>query len=353
MASINKSTSPERSLKRETGGGCPSCTYPSTCCSSNADCSSTVSSCCPSQCRYSLPSRQAPDCHSCTSPIALKTTCKKRNCCQCNTSYCMCQPMPRDCNCPLPVQVDARANGECSCECPSSPECACPPSERRCPKTTIKCPNARICCPFPRLPPAPKCHCARCQSCLPPVCHPCSATKCRGPIPPKNFCCPGLPTLCQPCRPTSSCHPSTSRKKLMFCTERNSRPCTGTGQSLHGCITGDRNLENSVYNEGNNIDEWEKYDIKDCDDPCDCCCAAKSKNKFELVEESSDLALNERSELNNLTSNVLINSSEITKPSKSVDPDLLDMSEGKDNSALKNATKFVEGYTTEKTSKNS
>ncbi|KAL6446257.1 hypothetical protein ACFW04_001103 [Cataglyphis niger] len=229
MASINKSTSPERPLKRETGGGCPSCTYPSTCCSSNADCSSTVSSCCPSQCRYSLPSRQASDCYSCTSPTALKTICKKRTCCQYNTSCCLCQPIPRDCNCPLPVQVDVRANGECSCDCPSSPECACPPSERRFPKTTIKCPNARICCPFPRLPPAPKCHCARCQSCLPPVCHPCSATKCRGSIPPKNFCCPGLPTSCQPCRPTSSCHPSTSRKKLTFCTERNSRPCTGTG----------------------------------------------------------------------------------------------------------------------------
>lgn len=334
MSSINKSSPPERSLKREAGGGCPSCTYPSTCCSSNADCSSAAPSCCPSQCRYSqVSSRQASDCQSCTSPTALKFIWKKRNCCQCNTSHCLCQPMSRVCNCPLPVQVDARAARECSCDCSSSPECVCQLSERRFPKTTVKCPNARLCCPFPRLPPAPKCYCARCQSCLPSVYQACTSTKCQ-PIPSNNSCCPRLPTSClRPATATSFSRPPTPRKKLTFCIDRSSRPsspCTGTGQSLRGCITDDKNSENSIHNEGNNIEKREKYDVKDCNDPCDCCCAAGRtglENGFEYVDESYDPTLDERSELENLTSNMLINSSEITKPSKSVDPDLLDMPE--------------------------
>lgn len=355
MTPINKSSSLERSLKREAGGGCPCCTYPSTCCnSSNADCSSTASSHCPSQCRYSqVSTRQAPDCQSCTSPTALKSIWKKRNCCQCNTSYCLCQPMSRGCNCPPPVQVDVRAARECSCDCPSIPECACPSSEQRFPKTTVKCPSARLCCPFPRLSSAPKCHCTRCQSCLPPVCHLCMS-KCRGPIPPKNSCYSRLPTSYPPCRPASaasSSHPPTPRKKITFCTERSSRPsspCTGTGQSLHGCIAGDRNSENSVCNERNDIEEREKYDMKDCDDPCDCCCAADlTENGSKHIDESYDLILDEKYELENLTSNVLINSSETTKPSKSVDPDFLDMPEEKGKSALENATKIFERYTTE------
>ncbi|GAB1867396.1 Kazal-type serine protease inhibitor domain-containing protein 1 [Camponotus japonicus] len=340
MASINKSSPPERPLKREAGGGCPSCTYPSTCCSCNADCSSTASSYCPSQCRYSLSSRQAPDCQSCSSPTSLKSIWKKRNYCQCNTSYCLCQPMSRGCNCPLPVQADVRAARECSCDCPSSPECACPPSERRFPKTTVKCPNTRFCCPLPRLTPTPKCYCARCTSCLPSVCHPCTSTKCRDqPISSNNSCCPRLPTTClRPASAASSSRPPTPRKKLTFCVERSSRPsspCRGTGQSLRSCITDDRNSENSIHNEGNDIKEREKYDVKNCD----CCCAAdctESENGFEHVDESYDLTLDERSELENLTSKVLINSSEITKSPKSVDPDLLDMPEKRSKSALEN-----------------
>ncbi|XP_023289775.1 keratin-associated protein 10-3-like [Orussus abietinus] len=144
---------------------------------------------------------------------------KKRSCCQCIGGYCLCQPMARTCNCPPPVQVDARAERECSCDCPSSPECACPPSERRFPRTKVKCPNARLCCPMPRLPPGPKCCCTRCQPCLPPPCDPCTSTKCRGkvpqvapcrprsPCPPKSPCRPGSPPppVCRPLPPCASC----------------------------------------------------------------------------------------------------------------------------------------------------
>lgn len=353
MTPINKSSSLERPLKREAGGGCQCCAHPSTCCnSSNADCSSTASSCCPSQCRYSqVSSRQPPDYQSCTSSTAPKSIWKKRICCQCNTSHCLCQPMSRGCNCPPPIQVDVRAARECSCDCSSSPECACPSGEQRFPKTTIKCPNVRLCCPFSRLSPSLKCHCARCQSCPPPVCHPCTITKCRGSIPPKDSCYSRLPTSYSPCRPASaaSSHLPTPRKKLTFCTERGSRPsspCTGTGQSLHGCIAGDKNSENSIYKDRNDIEEREN-DMKDCADLCDCCCATESENGSDHVDESCDLILEERSELESLTSNVLINS-ETTKPSKSVDPDLFDMPEGKGKFALENATKIFERYTIEK-----
>lgn len=219
MAPADKSSSPE-SPKREAGGGCPTpnC-HPSTRYNSpDADCaSSTVSSCCPSQCGYSqASSHRAPDCQ----PCALKSILKKRSCCQCNASRsCLCQPMPRGCNCPPPIQVDARAAHECSCECPpSSPECPCPPSERRLPKATVKCPNARLCCPSPRLPPGPKCYCPRCQPCPPPPCGPSTSSKCRRPLPLKDLCSP-CPS-CPPCRPPC--------RKL--CTERGGRPfspCTG------------------------------------------------------------------------------------------------------------------------------
>ncbi|XP_011687623.1 PREDICTED: keratin-associated protein 5-5-like isoform X2 [Wasmannia auropunctata] len=241
MAPADKSSSPEPP-KREAGGGCPppSCSYPSTRCNSpNADCSSTASSCCPWQCRYpqQAPSLRASECQ----PCALKSILKKRSCCH-DTSCCLCQPMPRGCNCPPPIQVDVRAvPEECSCECPSSPECACPPSERRFPKATIKCPNARLCNPSPRLPPDPKCHCPRCQPCPPPPppppCDSCTSSfKCRRSVPAKNSCrstdspCPS----CPPCRPISTaspCRPPTPCRKLTFCTERGERrlpsPCTG------------------------------------------------------------------------------------------------------------------------------
>jgi len=102
---------------------------------------------------------------------------------------------------------------------------------------------------------------------------------------------------------------------------------------LRSCITDDRNSKNSIHNEGNDIKEREKYDVKDCD----CCCATdctEFENGFEHVDESYDLTLDERSELENLTSKVLINSSEITKSPKSVDPNLLDMPEKRGKSAL-------------------
>ncbi|XP_057336047.1 uncharacterized protein LOC130674664 [Microplitis mediator] len=92
---------------------------------------------------------------------------------------CLCQPMPRSCNCPPPVKIDARANPECTCECPSSPECPCPPSERRFSLIKSICPHAKLCRPTPRLPPGPKCHCTKCQPPLPVPCDPCTVSKCR------------------------------------------------------------------------------------------------------------------------------------------------------------------------------
>lgn len=94
----------------------------------------------------------------------------------------MCQPMPRTCNCPHPVQVDVRADRECSCACPSSPECACPPSERKFSRAQVKCQNAKLCY-TPRQQPGPKCRCTECQPSLPPPCDPCTSTKCRPLIP--------------------------------------------------------------------------------------------------------------------------------------------------------------------------
>ncbi|KYM95018.1 Kazal-type serine protease inhibitor domain-containing protein 1 [Cyphomyrmex costatus] len=226
MAPADKSSSSEP-LKREAGGGCPppSCSYPSTRYNSpNADCSSTASSCCSSQCRYPS-SHRTFNCQ----PCALKSILKKRNCCQSNaaTTRCLCQPIPRGCNCPPPIQVDVRAARECSCDYPSSPECACPPSERRFPKATIKCPNARICYPSPRLPPGPKCHCP-CQPCPPPSCNPCTSFKCRRPVLAKDSCqfdssCPSCPPDHRPISTTSPCRPPTPCRKLTFCTERNDR----------------------------------------------------------------------------------------------------------------------------------
>jgi len=349
MASADKSSLPEP-LKREAGGGCPppSCNYSSTRYnSSNADCSSTASSCCPSQCRYpQAPSSRAFDCQ----PCALKSILKKRSCCQYNTSHCcLCQPMPRGCNCPPPIHVDARAAHECSCECSSSPECACPPSERRFPKTTIKCPKARLCCPSPRLPPGgPKCHCPRCQPCPPPPCGLCTSFKCQRPVPPKDPCRSGSPCpSCPPCRPistTSPCHPSTPCRKPTLCTERSDRfssPCTG--QSWRGII-GDESSKSSICS-GQNDDERREIDKKDRD------CYTTNCAGFEYIDRSHDLVLNEES-IQNSTSKTF-NLSKTTNSSKSVDPDSRDMPEKRDKTVFENAVEDLEACTTEKSSKDS
>ncbi|XP_011645687.1 uncharacterized protein LOC105432533 [Pogonomyrmex barbatus] len=316
MAPIDKSSS-SNPRKRETGGGCPppSCTYPSTRYNSaNADCSSIASSssCCSSPCRHprQASSHWAPDCQH---PYVLKSILKKRSCYQCNTNqYCMCQPMPRGCNCPPPIQVDARAAHECSCECPSSPECACPPSERRFPKETIKCPNACLCCPFPRLSPGPtaRCHSPYCQSCLPPPCGPCLSAKCRRPVPPKDLCQSNSPCpSCSSCRPVSTafpCRPPTSCRKLTFCTERSDRPSSPcTGQFWSG-INVDKRSENSVYNEQVTMRERRHAIRKNRRCTTDY---TGSDDKFECNEKCRDLVLNESS-VQNSSSKTFINLSE-------------------------------------------
>ncbi|XP_047351233.1 von Willebrand factor-like isoform X1 [Vespa velutina] len=221
-----------RNVRREAGGGCPppgcgrSC-QTARCRSPSTDRSSSCSWCPTSVQRPSSPCKPSNLCQPCApSP---KSILKKRSCCQCATGYCMCQPMPRNCNCPPPIQIDARAERDCTCDCPSSPECACPPSERRFPRTIVKCPNARLCCPLPRLPPGSKCHCDRCQPCLPAPCDPCTSSICQNVIPKANPCCPSSPcpprSPCrpkspdlQPCRLPSPCRKSTQR----YCLGRNS-----------------------------------------------------------------------------------------------------------------------------------
>lgn len=272
MAPADKSSSPEPP-KREAGGGCPppNCNHPSTRYNSpNADCASTASSCCSSQCRYPRASQRISDCQ----PCAPRSILKKRSCCQCNANRgCLCQPMPRGCNCPPPIQVDVRATHECSCDCPPSPECACPPSERRFPKTTVKCPNARLCCPSPRLPPDPKCYCPRCQPCPPPPCCPCTSSKCQRPPPLKDLCSP-CPS-CPPCRPIApSCPPPTPHRKLTICTDRSSSPYTG--QSWRGTIN--ENLKTRICSEEN--ERQELHEKKDCD----CCYAAGSEDESKCTE---------------------------------------------------------------------
>uniref|UniRef100_A0A0C9R560 Uncharacterized protein n=1 Tax=Fopius arisanus TaxID=64838 RepID=A0A0C9R560_9HYME len=160
---------------------------------------------------------------------APKPILKPRSCCQCIGNYCMCQPMPRNCNCPPPPQVDARADRECSCECPSSPECACPPSERKFPKTKVRCPNAKLCCPTPRPQPGPKCNCSRCQPCLPPPCDPCTSTKCRPPV-----------VKFPPCPPEPSCPPFKGPPSCAGCQGPPTPPCaSGRPQTASrlGCMT--------------------------------------------------------------------------------------------------------------------
>ncbi|XP_011066043.1 PREDICTED: prestalk protein [Acromyrmex echinatior] len=351
MVPADKSSSP-KPLKREAGGGCspPSCSYSSTHYNSpNVDCSSIASSCCSSQCRYPS-SHRTSDCQSC----ALKSILKKRNCCQSNTSsYCLCQPMPRSCNCPPPIHVDARATHECSCDCPSSPECACPPSERRFPKVMIKCPNARLCCPSPRLPPCPKYHCSCQPRCLPPSCNPCTSFKCQRSISTKDSCQPNSP--CPSCRPisiTSSCHPPMPCRELTFCTERNDRlssPCTG--QSWREIIS-DKNSKSNICNEQND-DKARKTCVKKDSNYCYCvtdCAGSEDESKY--ADQSRDLILDEES-IQNSTSKTFINLTDTTNPSKSVDPGSCDVPEQRDEIAFENTTKAFEACTTEKSSKDS
>lgn len=290
MTPIDKSPSAERVSQREAGGGCPpppNCTYSSNRCgdSSNVDCSSSIaSSCCPSRCEGHCSPRTSSCCQPCVSPLRsiLK---KKRGCCcdRCSgpSPSCMCQPMPRGCNCPPPVQVDARAARDCTCDCPSSPECACPPSERRFPRTTKTCPNARLCRPFPRPSPGPKCHnnCIRYQPDLPPPCDSCASSECRAsarvPPAPRNPCSPCSP--CSPCRSASpastgsSCRPPTACRRLSICDERRGpSTCSGTGQSCRG-------IDDAVCSDLDGVEEREieTSDTEDRDGSRDYCCATE------------------------------------------------------------------------------
>ncbi|KAI4480243.1 hypothetical protein M0804_010241 [Polistes exclamans] len=253
-------------IRREVGGGCPPPTAPGCgrpcptgrCRSPSTDRSSSCSwnpSCIP---RPSSPCRPSTVCQSPCSPSPKSILKKKRSCCQCTTNYCMCQPMPRNCNCPPPVQIDARAQRDCTCNCPSSPECACPPSERRFPRTMVKCPNSRLCCPLVRLPPGPKCHCNRCQPCLPAPCDPCTSSICRNAIPRENHpCCPSSPCPKRsPCRPKSpdllqlqgcrSPSPSNCRKSV-------ERYCIGPGNYCRDdiCETCPRIIKDNRSSSGN------------------------------------------------------------------------------------------------------
>lgn len=195
MYSSGRCPPPRCNVDSTSSSTCPPNAY-SSACSSPSECS--IPSPCTTPCR---PPSSCQPCSPSPRPIL-----KKRSCCQCITGYCMCQPMPRTCNCPPPVQVDARADRECSCDCPSSPECACPPSERKFPRTKVKCPNARLCCPTPRPQPGPKCCCTKCQPCLPPPCDPCTSSKCSTVVPSVKPCRGD-----SPCPETSPCRPDASQ----------------------------------------------------------------------------------------------------------------------------------------------
>lgn len=347
MAPIDKSSSPEPVLKREAGGGCPppsTCTHSSTRCDyPDADCSATASSCCSSRCGcYQVATHQSPpNCQPCSSPLP-KPILKKRNCCQCITSDCMCQPMPRSCNCPPPVQVDARAIRECSCDCPSSPECACPPSERRFRRTTTNCPNAHPCCPFPGPSADPKCQCARCQPCLPPSCNLCPSGKCRGATPLRNPCRPSSPhPSCAPFRTSTAC------RKLTFCAQPSSRSsCKGTGQSL----VDNGNWDNDVCSEGDDVEELDQHDIEDCDSVYVCLCAldcAEPRNVPAKIDKSCDPLPNEGLVKDSK------NSSKTANPSRSVDPDLHGVLGGKGKSVHENTAGALAEYISENPVKDS
>ena len=206
-------------------------------------CNRTISrSCSPSQCSIENSSSRPPSsCQPCSQ--SAQPILKERSCCQCIPGHCMCQPMPRTCHCPPPVQVDARAERDCSCECPSSPECACPPSERRFARTKIKCPNARLCPPTPRLQPGPKCNCSKCQPCLPPPCDSCTSSKCRPSVSKIKPCRPDPPCApdeATPYRPNSprlprslSCQPPPLCAECRRTSNSNSRPQSRKIRQFH------------------------------------------------------------------------------------------------------------------------
>lgn len=335
MTPIDRSSSAERISRREAGGGCPppNCTYSSNRCGSspNPDCSSSIaSSCCPSRCEGHPASPQPSSCcEPCVSPLRpiLK---KKRGCCcdRCSgpTPTCMCQPMSRGCNCPLPVQVDARAARECTCDCPSSPECACPPSERRFPRTTRTCPNARLCRPFLRLPPGSKCHnnCTRHQPCLPPPCDPCTSSECRTPAPAatRNPCSP-CPSPCRPASSAStrsSCRPPTPCRRLSICDERpESSPCSGTGQFCCG-------IDDAVCSVRDDIEErQETNDTGNRDSSSDYYCTTdrvEAGDQSERAGDNHDSIPDEESVRASKTS--INSSSSAVSPFQSVDSDTTD-----------------------------
>ncbi|XP_063992705.1 uncharacterized protein LOC135170636 [Diachasmimorpha longicaudata] len=245
---------------------------------------------------------------NCCQPCPPKSILKTRNCCQSTGNYCMCQPMPRNCHCPPPPQVDARADRECSCECPSSPECACPPSERKFPKTKVRCPNARLCCPTPRLQPGPKCNCSKCQPCLPPPCDPCTSTKCR-PAAVKVAPCPAEPS-CSPCAPTPGCCPrplsppcASSRPQpvnRISCMP----PCRRPGQSAiaidskvycHSCEFFDYDVIGmEVEGAGNSREGGIKSQSKCDDDDRGCADDCQFSCSLNCVKESAEIMEHER-----------------------------------------------------------
>lgn len=362
MAPIDESSSTERPLKREAGGGgcsSPNCIYPSTCRDSpNADCS-VSSSCCPTRCGYLPPSshRRVSDCRSCATPF--KPILKKRACHRCTASSCACQPTSRGCGCPPPVTVDVRAVRECTCDCTSSPECACSPNERRFPRALVKCPDARSCCPAPsRLPSDRKCHCARCRPCSPSSCDPCAAVMCPScSVRPSSSCRPPSPcTPCSSCRPASSastrssCRPATPCRKLTSCAERSGRAtssCARTGQSWCD-IAGDEIAERDVGDD--DVEELQGNDTRDRDGSCHCRRAASEDCRRERDDEYHDPIPNEGS-VENSTSKTFISPSESREAtSKSVDPALHDITQQAVESLCENTTaKVLEGCIAEKT----
>lgn len=362
MTPTDNSSSPERVVKREAGGGgCPqfNCGYQSTHCDpSNTDCSSTTSDNPQlSQCRYFQRSLQQTQCNCQSSILPLKPILKKRNCCRRTTNYCICQPMMRSCNCPAPVQIDARAHRECSCDCPSSPECACPPSERRFPRKTVDCSNARLCCPFPRLSPNVKCYCAQCQSRSLPSCNQCTSIKCQCSISSKDpgrFCSSYPPCLsCRPVSPAStksSCRPPTPCRKLTFCTERSSQlssPHTGTDQF---CDTHEIIDNNVSEREQNDIETREKYDTKDSTSSCKDYYFTDytiTEDKPDNTANESSYSLSNEGSVKKMISKESVNLLEDIDPTKPVDSDPTDMLEKIDKINLTKATGSLERSATE------
>lgn len=297
------------------GGGCCSQPPPGCCPSPSIKSNCCPPPSCPPPCDPGLrPSCPPPGCcpPPCSPPPCQpcapqpRPILKKRSCCLCAPGGCMCQPMPRNCSCPPPIQIDARADDECTCDCPSSPECACPPSERRFSRTRTRCQNARICCPLPRLPPGPPCCCTECRPCLPPPCDPCSSSRCCSPSPRFKFCRPASPcppcspcrpqTPARPCRPSPACSPCRKPSGQSPCrsvarsSSRGSSCCSPCrapppGQSSASCCDHNDDLETAGCGCGDDresefVDDDTRSpqcrcgpDGKGCADDCDWCCS--------------------------------------------------------------------------------